>query len=57
MKRLNEAPPAEEVRPAVSEAGERIDAPSEDQQFFDESLRASTRSLGRLIKERRKSTQ
>jgi hypothetical protein len=28
--------------------------PSEDQPFFDESLRASVRSLGRLVRNRRK---
>jgi hypothetical protein len=28
--------------------------PSQDQQFYDESLRASVRSLGNLIQKRRK---
>jgi hypothetical protein len=54
MKRPNEAPPAPEVvRPAPGE-GEPPHMPSADQPFFDESLRASARSLGRLIRGRRK---
>ncbi|HEY0015858.1 MAG TPA: hypothetical protein VGC13_06045 [Longimicrobium sp.] len=54
MKRPNEAPPAAEaVRPVPSE-GEPPPMPSDDQPFYDESLRASARSLGRLIRGRRK---
>lgn len=44
--------PAKPVRPAAH-TGEPLPA-SEDQPFFDESLRASMRSLGRLIQKRRK---
>lgn len=45
--------PATAVRP-TAHAGELPAMPSEDQPFFDESLRASMRSLGRLIQKRRK---
>lgn len=53
MKPLRETPPLEVVRPPV-EAGELPPMPSEDQPDFDESLRASLRSLGKLIRARRK---
>jgi hypothetical protein len=54
MKRPNEAPPAPEVVPPAASEGEPPPMPSDDQPFYDESLRASARSLGRLIRERRK---
>ena len=44
---------AEVVRPVRDESG-LPPMPSEDQPFFDQSLRASVRSLGRLIQKRRK---
>jgi hypothetical protein len=54
MKRIRDAAaPAKPVRPAAH-AGELLPAPSADQPYFDESLRASMRSLGRLIQKRRK---
>jgi hypothetical protein len=54
MKTIRDAsPPGKPVRPAAH-AGELPPAPSEDQPYFDESLRASMRSLGRLIRNRRK---
>lgn len=54
MKTIREASlPARAARP-VAHAGELPLTPSEDQPFFDESLRASMRSLGRLIQKRRK---
>jgi hypothetical protein len=54
MKTIRDAsPPAGAVRPAAH-AGELPPMPSEDQPFFDESLRASMRSLGRLVRQRRK---
>lgn len=57
MKRLDEAPAAAEVVRPEPAPDELSPAPSDDQQFFDESLRASVRSLGRLIRGRRKSAQ
>jgi hypothetical protein len=39
---------------AAPPAGELPPMPSEDQPYFDESLRASVLSLGRLIQKRRK---
>ena len=57
MKRLDEAPATADVARPVRDTGEIYPAPSDDQQFFDESLRASVRSLGRLIRGRRKSTE
>jgi hypothetical protein len=54
MKPIREVPPsAPAVQPAAY-AGELPPMPSEDQPFFDESLRASMRSLGRLVRNRRK---
>ncbi len=54
MKPMRDAAPfAEAVRPAAH-AGKLPPMPSEDQPFFDESLRASMRSLGRLLQKRRK---
>ncbi|HYW11039.1 MAG TPA: hypothetical protein VE871_03755 [Longimicrobium sp.] len=56
MKPMYDASPfAEAVRPAAH-AGKLPPMPSEDQPFFDESLRASIRSIGRLIRSRRKVT-
>lgn len=53
MKTIREAStPARVARPAAH-AGEPL-TPSTDQPFFDESLRASMRSLGRLLQKRRK---
>lgn len=53
MKTIRDASsPAQPVRPAAH-AGE-LPAPSPDQPFYDESLRASMRSLGRLLQKRRK---
>lgn len=45
--------PRGDVRPAAHVAPAPL-PPSEDQPFYDESLRASMRSLGRLIRNRRK---
>jgi hypothetical protein len=54
MKTIRDASaPGKAVR-AAAPAGELPPAPSEDQPYFDESLRASMRSLGRLIRQRRK---
>ncbi|HST61009.1 MAG TPA: hypothetical protein VLK84_20060 [Longimicrobium sp.] len=46
------SPHAGDVR-AAAHAGKLPPMPSEDQPFFDESLRASMRSLGRLLQKRR----
>ncbi len=54
MKRRDPTPPAAEVVRPVSDVGEAPPMPSQDQPFYDESLRASVRSLGRLIQGRRK---
>jgi hypothetical protein len=54
MKRLDQTPPAAEVVRPAPDAGEAPPMPSPDQQFYDESLRASVRSLGSLIQKRRK---
>lgn len=55
MTPLSEAPPAEVTHPASGAGtGELPPMPSEDQPYFDESLRASLRSLGKLIRARRK---
>lgn len=54
MKTIRDASlPGAAVR-SGAHAGELLPVPSEDQPFFDESLRASMRSLGRLIQKRRK---
>jgi hypothetical protein len=54
MKRLGQTPPSAEVVRASTHPGEAPPMPSEDQPFFDESLRASVRSVGRSIKNKRK---
>jgi hypothetical protein len=55
MTPLNETPAAEIVDPASEAvAGELPPMPSEDQPYFDESLRDAVRGLGRLIRARRK---
>ena len=55
MTPLSETPPAEVVHSATGAgADEPPPMPSEDQPYFDESLRASLRSLGKLIRARRK---
>jgi hypothetical protein len=55
MTPLSETPPAEIVRPAAeAAAGELPPMPSEDQPYFNESLRASLQGLGKLIRARRK---
>lgn len=54
MKPNREVPPSAQVSRPAAHAGELASMPSEDQPFFDESLRASMRSLGRLIRNRRK---
>jgi len=54
MKTIRDASaPAKPVR-AGAHAGDLLPVPSEDQPFYDESLRASMRSLGRLIQKRQK---
>ncbi|HEX6042592.1 hypothetical protein [Longimicrobium sp.] len=54
MKTLRDpSTPRGAVQPAPHAAPAPL-PPSEDQRFFDESLRASMRSLGRLIQNRRK---
>lgn len=57
MKRLAQTPPAAEVIRPAPDAGDAPSMPSQDQQFYDESLRASVRSLGNLIQKRRKTEQ
>jgi hypothetical protein len=54
MKRLDQTPSAAEVVPPAPDVGEAPPMPSQDQKFYDESLRASVRSLGNLIQKRRK---
>jgi hypothetical protein len=54
MKRLDQTPPSAEVVPVSPDPGEAPPMLSEDQPFYDESLRASVRSLGKLIQKRRK---
>jgi hypothetical protein len=54
MKTIRDASaPARPAGPAAH-VGELPPAPSADQPFYDESLRASMRSLGRLLQKRRK---
>lgn len=54
MKPMRDASPfAQAVRPSAR-AGQLPPMPSEDPPFFDESLRASVRGLGRLLQKRRK---
>jgi hypothetical protein len=55
MKPLSETPPAEVVHPISRPAAAELPPmPSEDQPYFDESLREAVRGLGRLIRARRK---
>jgi hypothetical protein len=54
MKTIRDASGAAKPVPAAAQGGELPPAPSADQPFYDESLRASMRSLGRLIQGRRK---
>lgn len=52
MKSPREAATAEVVRPPV--AGDAPPMPSEDQVYFDESLRYAAQRIGGLIRARRK---
>lgn len=54
MKPIRDASPSSEAARLAAKAGKLPPMPSEDQPFFDESLRASMRSLGRLLQKRRK---
>ena len=54
MKTIRDASaPVRAARPPAHR-GDLLPIPSEDQPFYDESLRASMRSLGRLLERRRK---
>ena len=54
MKTIRDASaPVRAAKPAAHR-GDLLPRPSEDQPFYDESLRASMRSLGRLLERRRK---
>lgn len=54
MKTNRDSSPFREAAPPATHGAEVPLPPSEDQRFFDESLRASLRSLGRHIQNRRK---
>ena len=56
MKHLGQVQPAEEVvrRPELASAEYPVPVRSEDQDAFNESLRAGMRSMAALIKTRRK---
>jgi hypothetical protein len=53
MKTIRDASAPGAARPAAH-VGDVPPMHSEDQPFYDESLRASMRSLGRLLQKRRK---
>jgi hypothetical protein len=54
MKQIRETPAAADIDAPPPDPAGAPPIPSPDQRFYDESLRASVRSLGRVIQGRRK---
>lgn len=54
MDRVDYTPPDAELDRPPPGSGEVPLMHSDDQQFYEESLRASVRTLGRLVQKRRK---